>query len=107
MPWQIRYNDRVYREADLTIDESEAIEKLLDATWWEIAPLRSARHAKVIAAYLVSRGEGRGYDEVVAEIGATKVYQFLESVSHDEEDDLPSEWTDGVPPKAAAPTTAG
>jgi hypothetical protein len=106
VPWQITYNGKTYREGDLTINDSEAIEKLLGATWSEIHPLRSARHAKVVAGFVISQGEQRHYEDVVAELGAMKTNAFLALVGP-EEDDLPAVWEDGVPQTAAAPGTDG
>lgn len=106
MPWQIRYNGKTYQENDLTIDDAEALEGLLKATWFEIDPLRSARHAKVVAGYVIAKGEGRAYDEVHAEIGRMRITDYVTAILP-ADDDMPSEWTDGVPQTAAAPGTAG
>jgi hypothetical protein len=106
MGWQINHNGKTYREGDLTINDAEAIEKLLGATWSEIHPLRSARHAKVVAGFVIAQGEGRDYQEVVAELGTMKTNAFLALVGP-EGDDLPDVWEDGVPQTAAAHGTDG
>lgn len=96
MPWQIRYNDKVYREGDLTIDDAEEIERRLGATWAELNPLRSAKHAKVIAAYMLHRHGGMDQDAAIATVGAMKANEFLAMVEP-EDDDLPTETDKGIP----------
>lgn len=96
MGWQITYKDKKYREDDLTLDDCEEIERRLNATWAEIDPLRSARHAKVIAIFLLHRKGGMDQDEAAATVGALKVNEFLGMYGM-ADPDLPTETDGGLP----------
>lgn len=96
MGWQITHNDRAYREDDLTLDDCEEIERRLGATWAEIDPLRSARHAKVIAVFMLHRKGGMDQDAAVALVGALKVNEFL-GMYGPSEPDMPTETEGGIP----------
>lgn len=96
MPWQIRYNDRVYRNGDLTIDDCEEIERLLGEDWGKINPLRSAKHAKVVAAFMLHRHGGMDNDAARELIGKMKAAEFLKLVEPEDED-LPTETEHGLP----------
>jgi hypothetical protein len=114
MPWQITYQGETYRESDLTIGQCEALEELIGLSWLSLNPLRSAKQARVLTAFVVSEATGRPYDEVSEEVSQLKADAFLEDyatantplVIEQEPDDLPAEWTDGIPPKAAVPSTS-
>ncbi len=111
MPWQITYGGATYRESDLTLGQCEALEELVGSSWLSLNPLRSAKHARILTAFMVSEGTGRSFDEVSAEVAQLKVDAFLDGYENaprivdEEPDDMPAEWTDGIPPKAAVPST--
>lgn len=111
MPWQINYGGATYRESDLTIGQCEELEELIGLSWLSLNPLRSAKHARILTAYLVSQGTGRPFAEVSAEVATLKVETFLDGfenaprVVEEERDDMPAEWTDGIPLKGAVPST--
>jgi hypothetical protein len=115
MPWQVTYQGETYRESDLTIGQCEALEELIGLSWLSLNPLRSAKQARILTAFVVAEGTGRPFDEVSAEIAALKADDYLKAYAdansavlaiEPEPDDLPSEWTDGIPPKAAVPSTS-
>ena len=116
MPWQITYKGETYRESDLTIGQCEALEDLIGLSWLSLNPLRSAKQARILTAFLVSENTGRPFDEVSTEVAALKADDYLQSfaatnatapvVVEEEPDDLPAEWMDGIPPKAAEPSTS-
>jgi hypothetical protein len=114
MPWQVNYGGETYRESDLTLEQCEALEELIGLSWLSLNPLRSAKQARILTAFMVSEGTGRPFDEVSAEVGKMKAEAFLNDYAEanspppieQEPDDLPAEWTDGIPPKAAVPSTS-
>lgn len=113
MPWQVTYLGETYRESDLTIGQCEQLEEMIGLSWLSLNPLRSAKQARILTAFLVSERTGRPFDEVSAEIASLKADDYLQSyvdamaplLIEQESDDLPAEWTDGIPPKAAVPST--
>ncbi len=115
MAWQVTYLGETYRESDLTIGQCEALEEMVGLSWLSLNPLRSAKQARILTAFLVSERTGRPFDEVSDEIGKLKADDYLQSFAEanaapltieEEPDDLPAEWTDGIPPKAAEPSTS-
>ena len=116
MPWQVTYLGETYRESDLTIGQCETLEEMIGLSWLSLNPLRSAKQARILTAFVVSERTGRPFAEVSAEIASLKADDFLKDyagansagplVIEVESDDLPAEWTDGIPPKAAEPSTS-
>ena len=115
MAWQITYHGATYRESALTIGQCEALEDLIGLSWLSLNPVRSAKQARILTAFLVSQATGRPYDEVSAEVASMKADEFLTDLAtansgplviETEPDDMPAEWTDGIPPKAAEPSTS-
>ena len=107
MPWVLKFDGQVYREADLTIDEAERMEDATSTTWRLINPLRSAHHARAILSTLLVTREGMDAAAADAKVRALKVTEFLDLLSNEEEDaDLPTEFQDGFPPVADGTSTA-
>jgi hypothetical protein len=104
--WVLTFDGQVYREADLTIDEAERMEIATNTTWRFINPVRSAGHARaILQTLLVTRG-GLDAEAAKAKVGALKVNEFLDLLSEEGEDaDLPTQYDDGFPPKAAESST--
>jgi len=114
MAWQVSYQGATYRESDLTIGQCEALEDLIGLSWLSLNPLRSAKQARILTAFLVSEATGRPFAEVSDEVANLKADEFLNDFAEanspltiePESDDMPAEWTDGIPPKAAVPSTS-
>lgn len=118
MPWQVTYLGETYRESDLTIGQCEALEEMIGLSWLSLNPLRSAKQARILTAFVVSERSGRPFDEVSDEVSKLKADDYLKAyvdankdevvplTIEQEPDDLPAEWTDGIPPKAAVPSTS-
>lgn len=114
MPWQVTYQGVTYRESDLTIGQCETLEEMIGLSWLSLNPLRSAKQARILTAFLVAENTGRPFDEVSAEIAALKADDYLQGFAdanspplvEQEDDDLPAEWADGIPPKAAEHSTS-
>jgi hypothetical protein len=104
--WVLTFDGQVYREADLTIDEAERIENACQTTWRSINPIRSARHARaILETFLVTRA-GASPDAAKARVGALKVNEYLDLITHEEEDeDLPTQFEDGFPQSADGTST--
>lgn len=106
MAWVLTFDGQVYREADLTIDEAERIENITQTTWRSINPIRSAKHARaILETFLVTRA-GLAPDVAAKTVGDIKVNDYLDLLSHEEEDaDLPTQFEEGFPQSAAGTST--
>lgn len=102
--WRIEFDGHVLRESELTIEQAEQVESLTGSTWLRINPYTSAKHAKALLAVLYAARTSSSYDDVVAKIGAIPVAEYLDMVKADE-DDLPTEYTDGFPQPADGTST--
>jgi hypothetical protein len=104
--WVLTFDGQVYREADLTIDEAERIEVATSSTWRAINPLRSAKHARaILETFLVSRA-GMTAEDARSKVGALTVDEFGACLTFEEDDaDLPAQYVDGFPQKAAGSST--
>ena len=106
MPWVLKFDGQVYREADLTIDEAERMETATNTTWRFINPIRSAGHARAILSTLLVTRAGMSQDEASAKVGAIKVSDFLDLLTDEEEDaDLPTQFEEGFPQPADGTST--
>lgn len=94
--WQIRFEGRVHREDDLTIEMSERIEEIVGESWLRIAPIRSAKHARAILTVMHSTATGEPEAEVEKRVKAMKNNDFIEALQPSE-DDLPTLYQDGNP----------
>lgn len=99
MPWQITWEGHVHRENDLTLAQAERIEELIGESWLNIAPLRSAKHAKAILAVMHSAATGEPERAVLERTGTLTIADFLGLVGS-YQDDMPTMYVDGNPPKA-------
>jgi hypothetical protein len=104
--WVLTFDGQVYREAELTIKEAKLMEAATNTSWRFLNPLRSAAHASaILETFLVTRG---GLDAATAleKVEALKVNEFLDLLTEEGEDaDLPTQYDDGFPPKAAESST--
>jgi hypothetical protein len=97
--WQITFEGRAHREDDLTIDMAERIEELVGESWLHLVPLRSAKHAGAILTVMHAAATGEPETAVSGRVKALKVNEFLQMVKP-ADDDLPTMFVDGNPPKA-------
>jgi hypothetical protein len=102
--WRIDFAGEAYREAELTIDQVERIERRLKTTWRSINPLRSAGDAKGVLAVLIADRTNVSEDEAAKQVGALRVTEFMEMVSV-EADDVPAAGDDVDPSGAAGSST--
>ncbi len=105
MPWKFVHDGKTYSERDLTLGQAERIEEILDTNWGQIHPIRTAKHAVVIAAVMASDALGRDYDSVVGEVRGSNMLEFIDEVGTEVED-TPDIYTDGNPPEAVETPTA-
>jgi hypothetical protein len=94
------------RVGHVTIDEAERIEDATSSTWRAINPLRSAKHARaILETFLVSRA-GMTAEDARSKVGALTVDEFGACLTFEEDDaDLPAQYVDGFPQKAAGSST--
>lgn len=102
MPWQFTFDDQVYSESSITLEQMERIEDITGATWRNISILGSAKFARVVAAVMVSDRTGKSFAEASAHLGQKTLTEFLASVEVVEED-TPTQYTDGNPQPAGEP----
>ncbi|MDP8930462.1 MAG: hypothetical protein M3O70_18315 [Actinomycetota bacterium] len=81
--WQLNHGGRVYRWDALTLAQLAEIERLAGASWPEVSPWRSARHAIAIGTVLLGSRE---------EAGRVTLREWSEAP-----DDIPELWVDGQP----------
>jgi len=87
----------------MTLAECEAVERQTGTDWSELDPVRSAAHARAVSKVLIAR-----FDRANAEQRADNltVRQLLDAYSI-VDDDLPVEFTDGIPPVGVDGATVG
>lgn len=102
----LTFDGRVYREADLTIDDAERIEEAAGCSWLQINPLRYAKHARaILETFLITR-EDFTPEEAAKKVRALKVNEYLDLLTYEDADaDLPSEYSDGFPQPADGHST--
>lgn len=84
------------------------METACGVTWRQLNPLRSAAVARGITQVIYETRLGLSPDDARAKAGAITVDTFAEMVGfYDPDDDLPSVYEDGFPPKAAETSTSG
>lgn len=91
-----------YRLGDLTLAEAEDLEATLGIQWGELAPIGVARHRLACMAVFLRRT--RTEDDVaklLADITLNASYDMWRL----DADDLPSEYSDGVPLAEAGAST--
>ena len=112
MGWRIEFEGEVYREVDLTLAESAALDEtakdITGRTWNGILlnPGMSPAVLMATVATLHSERTGQPYGEVHQRVGALRWPEVSKMYDADAtDDDMPGEYEDGLPPKADAPTT--
>ena len=106
MGWRLHWQGEDYRDSEITLSQAERIEALIGETWLRLNVLRSAKHALSTLAVMASDRTGRPFDEVRREVGDIPADVYAAEVLHFEDtNDLPTEYLDGNPQPAAAPST--
>ena len=104
MAIQVTFDGKTWRTDDLTLDEAVAIEKQCGVSWTNMNPYRSAEQCRAIIVAFVARN--RGDDEAAKLVGAMTLAETLDAVTV-ADDDLPSEFEDGIPKAGAGTATTG
>lgn len=102
MPFELTIDGQVYRTDDLTIEEAAALEKECDKTWLQLNPLRSAQEFQATAAMFLRRT--RAPEVAAKEAAAIRVQVAQESIRW-VDDNLPTEYVDGIPKAEGSPST--
>jgi hypothetical protein len=106
VPWKFTYQGDVWVSSELTVGECEQIETATGRTWLNINPLRSAKDALDTLAPMVAARTGRPVADVRAELAALRADDLMASVEPTDMD-TPTEYRDGNPQPADAPSTDG
>jgi hypothetical protein len=88
------YEDKTYAYGSLKVREIEALEDLLDCRYVEIAPFTTMRHKLAIMAVFLKRDHT---DDEVATLIEGMDLDAVQGMWDVVEDDLPSEYEDGIP----------
>lgn len=110
MGWRIEFEGEVYREGDLTLGQCERIEELTGRSWLVIHPLKWAKDARAILSVVVADRTSKSVDVVRGRLAEMKADEFIDLVKVEMlevDDDTPTEYVDGNPPLADAPSTPG
>ena len=102
MPYRVTVDGVSFLTDDLTLDEAIGIETATGTPWTQINPIRSGEHCKLVMVAFLSRS--RSADEAAKVVGGLTLRQVLDAVTW-VEDDLPTEYEDGLPKAADAQTT--
>lgn len=102
MGWQFVFDGETYRDDDITLDQAERLEAATGSTWFTLAPLASAKHARVIIGLLVSDHTGKPVEDIEGQLKSMTVNAIFDLFSP-AEDDLPSEFTEGIPQEGGEP----
>lgn len=111
MAWETHIGGSWRSSDDLTVGELESIEAATGTPWSLINPFRSMPVARAMLATWLVR-DGKTDDEAKAEVSALTAKTLKNAFRFVDEDDLPDDWTDGMPtvdPKtdAGVPSTSG
>lgn len=106
MGWQITYDGHTYRQGELSIADAEAIDSALSERWAALAPAQSPGRLAGVVAWLHARRTDTPFHEAATKVGAVGFIDLLNALE-DEQEDLPTEYSDGFPPPADNPTTSG
>jgi hypothetical protein len=105
MPWQINFDSNVWDEESLTIGECELIEEQTGEGWFNINPLRTAKHCRVIISVLLQTRNGLEKAEAEGKVRSTPANQLLDGQGIKFVDSsLPDEYENGNPPQAESAT---
>jgi hypothetical protein len=102
MPYRVTVDGEAFLTDDLTIDEAIAVEKATGTSWVFINPLRSADDCKAIMVAFLSRSKPRPEAEGI--VGSLTIRDVLKAVER-VDDDLPTEYEDGLPKAEAGTST--
>jgi hypothetical protein len=93
MPWRLNIDGKTYDEDDLTLGECEWVEEATGQNWREISPLRTAKHARAIVQVFFTREDATTAEARARTLLASTLLEGFEVL----EEDLPTEYLDGIP----------
>lgn len=100
--FEFKYQDATYTYGSLKVREIEALEDLLDTPYVEIRPFTTMKHKLAVMAVFLRRD----YDEAkVLEIIDGLDLEAVQGMWDIVEDDLPTEYEDGLPLAEAVTST--
>lgn len=106
MAWKFSVAGETFVEGDLTLGQAEEVERLTEEMWGALNPLRSAKHAVAIGTVMLAARRDISYDEAGKIVRAESMLRFVVEYGQ-ADDDLPTEYLNGFPPEADAPSTSG
>ena len=96
MAWKFTHDGNTYREGDVTVDQWVDICDLSGTSGSSPIPFASPKDAKAIFSVVVGDRTG-DRDAAGKVIGGMSTDEFLELFEDVVDDDLPSEFEDGIP----------
>lgn len=102
MPFEITIDGHAYRTDDLTVAEAEELEDECGQTWLQLNPIRSAKEFRATAALFLRRTRT---PEVAAKEAAALTVKAAQENVRWVEDNLPTEFSDGIPKEEGSPST--
>lgn len=104
MAIEVTVDGKTWRTDDLTLDEAVEIEQACGVSWININPYRDAKQCRAIIVAFLTRE--RGAEEAAKLAGAMSLADTLEAIRV-ADDDMPTEFEDGIPKAEAGTATTG
>lgn len=93
---EVRVRRRNVPRVQLTLDDYEELERLLNCSWHEIDPIRStAKSAKTVAAYMYSKRMNVNFADMLTKAGQVSALEFVRNLSLVDMGDESADPTDG------------
>jgi hypothetical protein len=89
MTWRLSLDDLEVAEDDLTLGEADMLERLLDTSWGNVNPLKSAEHAAALIRVTLHTRLGLSSEEAAERTAGYKVKTVVDSISQHSEVDPP------------------
>lgn len=109
MDWTFTFDGHVFRKGDVTVKQYADIQDALDGkSWLLVNPILSAQDARQVFRVVVGdHSENLDRDGALAVIDVMTADEFAELFKVDEDDGLPTQYTNGIPPQGGDPMTSG
>lgn len=101
--WQLTLDGHSLTGDDMTLEECELVETITGTDWSRLNPVLSAKHARAVAQVVFARIDPEKAEERARHLTLAELmdgYQLIE-------DDLPTEFVDGIPPMGGGGATVG
>lgn len=103
MPWKLTLDGQALTADDMTLAECDRVEAETGTDWSQLSPVRTAKHARAIAAVLFARTDPADAQNRADRLTVRELLAGFEVV----EGDLPTEFADGIPHQGDGGVTVG